>query len=183
MKYDPWTRRRRFARAALLGVLGLSLGTAGLAQPAPGGQASQATGRPPVTAYGPALTLAVARRAMMAAEALSARDGLRQAIAIVDSGGHLVMFHKADDTILAALPVAQGKARTAVDYRRPTETIEEALAAGGGGLRYLGVPGTMPLKGGVPIISGGRVVGAIGVAGAAADDDVRVAQAGADAVR
>jgi uncharacterized protein GlcG (DUF336 family) len=123
------------------------------------------------------------RKAMAAAEAVAARNNWNQAIAIIDSGGHLVMFHRFDNTHLASIPVAQGNARTALDYRRTTSTLEQALAAGGGGLRYLGVPGTIPLEGGVPILSEGKVVGAIGVAGVASSNDALVAQTGADALQ
>jgi uncharacterized protein GlcG (DUF336 family) len=68
------------------------------------------------------------------------------AIAIVDSGGHLVMFHRLDNTQLGSVEVALGKATTAVNFRRPTKAFEERLAAGGADLKLLRLPG-LPLEG------------------------------------
>jgi len=73
------------------------------------------------------------------------------------------------------------KARTAVEFRRPTKAFEDAVAGGGLGLRMLTF-GAMCAEGGVPIVLDGRIVGAIGVSGAASHQDAQVAQAGADAV-
>jgi uncharacterized protein GlcG (DUF336 family) len=104
------------------------------------------------------------------------------AIAVVDSGAHLVAFQRLDGTQLASIRIAQGKARSAVEFRRPSKALEDAVAAGGAGLRLLAVPGTMPLEGGVLLVSEGKIVGAIGVSGGLSSQDAQVAQAGAAAL-
>ncbi|MGJ7904437.1 GlcG/HbpS family heme-binding protein [Lysobacter sp. 1R34A] len=100
--------------------------------------------------------------------------------AIVDGGGHPVMLHKLDQAQYGSIPVAQAKAETALRFRRPTKAFEDAVAAGGLGLRLLGIDGLSPLEGGLPPIVGGEVIGAIGVSGTHSVQDAQIAQAGAD---
>jgi uncharacterized protein GlcG (DUF336 family) len=103
-------------------------------------------------------------------------------VAIVDSGGNLVMLHRLDNAQLSSVRLAEAKARTAVEFRRPTKALEDAVAGGGVGLRVLTF-GASLAEGGVPIVHGARIVGAIGVSGVASQQDAQVAQAGADAVK
>ncbi len=119
---------------------------------------------------------------MAAAEAEAAKNSWGVAIAIVDSGGNLVMLHRLDNAQLLAPRIAEAKARTAVEFRRPTKAFEDAVAGGGAGLRVLTF-GASVAEGGVPIIAGGKVIGDIGVSGVASHQDAQVAQAGADALR
>ena len=136
---------------------------------------------PPSTPYGAPIAIDAARKAMAAAEAEAIKNDWGVAIAIVDSGGHLVMLHRLDNAQLSAVRIAEAKARTAVEFRRPTKTLEDALAGGGVGLRVLTF-GASLAEGGVPIIAGGRIIGGIGVSGVASHQDAQVAQAGATAV-
>jgi glc operon protein GlcG len=137
---------------------------------------------PPSTPYGAPITIDAARKAMAAAEAEAAKNRWGVAIAIVDSGANLVMLHRLDNAQLSATRIAEAKARTAVEFRRPTKALEDAVAGGGVGLRVLTF-GASVAEGGVPIISGGRIIGGIGVSGVASHQDAQVAQAGADAVK
>lgn len=134
---------------------------------------------PPTTPYGAPIQLAAAKKAMAAAEAEATKNGW--GVAIVDSGGNLVMLHRLDNAQLSAVRLAEEKARTSVEFRRPTKVLENAVAGGGIGLRVLTF-GASLAEGGVPIISHGKVIGAIGVSGVASEQDAQVAQAGADAV-
>lgn len=161
----------RASRAAAL-VLGLCLGAQ-----------AQAQAQPAVPDYGPTLTLDMARKAMSAADALARGNGWNVAIAILDSGGQMVMYQKFDNTHHASIAVAQGKARTALDMRRPTRLLEEAVASGGGALGLLSARELTLLQGGVPIVSGGKIVGSIGVSGVASANDEKVAFAGAEALK
>ena len=120
---------------------------------------------------------------MAAAEAKAKQNNWNVVISIVDSGGHMVMLQRLDGTQLASIRIADGKARTAVEFRRPTKALEDVIAGGGAGLRYFTVPGVNLMEGGVPIVIGGKVVGGIGVSGVDSEDDAQIAQAGADAVR
>ena len=88
------------------------------------------------------------------------------------------MFQRADNTQLGSMDVSIAKAMTAVKFRRATKIFEDAMAAGGAGLRLSTMPGMAALEGGVPIVVGGQVVGAIGVSGMLSTQDAQVAAAG-----
>jgi glc operon protein GlcG len=136
---------------------------------------------PPSTPYGAPISMADARKAMTAAEAEAAKNSWGVAIAIVDSGANLVMLHRLDNAQLSSVRISEQKARTAAEFRRPTKVFEDAVAGGGIGLRVLSF-GASVAEGGVPIVSGGKVIGAIGVSGVQSHQDAEVAQAGADAL-
>ena len=78
--------------------------------------------------------------------------------------------------------VAVDKARSAALYKRPTKAFEDAVAKGGIGLRVLALQGAMPVDGGVPLLVGGKLVGAIGVSGDLSEHDAQCASAGAAAL-
>jgi glc operon protein GlcG len=137
---------------------------------------------PPSTPYGTPIDMAAAKKAMAAAEAEATKNNWGVAIAIVDSGANLVMLQRLDNAQLSSVRIAEQKARTAAEFRRPTKVFEDAVAGGGIGLRVLTF-GASVAEGGVPIISGGKVIGAIGVSGVQSQQDAQVAQAGADALR
>ena len=132
--------------------------------------------------YGLPLSFADAGRVMAAAEAEAVRRGWPMVIAIFDSTGHLVMLHRLDQAQYASIEIAQRKAATALDFRRPTRAFQDAIAAGGMGLRLLGARELMPLEGGLPLLVEGAVVGAIGVSGMQSSQDAVIAEAGAAAL-
>jgi len=105
------------------------------------------------------------------------------AVAVVDTGGLLVYFEKMDDTQAGSVVVAQAKARSAALFKRATKAFQETLAAGGDGLRVLALEGAVPVDGGIPLLVGGRIAGAIGVSGGTSAEDGQCAQAGVDALR
>jgi glc operon protein GlcG len=144
------------------------------------GSASAQTMPPP---YGPPIGLEMARKAMTAAEDLAARNNWPVVIAILDSGGNLVMLHRRDDTQLSSTEMAQGKAKTALMFKRPTKVIDDAIAAGGAGLRFLTLKDIVPLEGGLPVVVDGKIVGAIGVSGVLSSQDTQIARAGLDALK
>ena len=133
-------------------------------------------------AYGPPITLEQAKRAMAAAEAEARKNNWPVVITIVDSGGNDVMMQRLDNTQIGSLAIARGKATTANNLRRSTKLLEDALAAGGAGLRIVTFPGVVATEGGLPIIVDGRIVGAIGVSGVTSQQDGMVAKAGLDAI-
>jgi uncharacterized protein GlcG (DUF336 family) len=137
---------------------------------------------PPSTPYGAPIDLAAAKKAMAAAEAEAAKNNWGVAIAIVDSGANLVMLQRLDNAQLSSVRIAEAKAKTAAEFRRPTKVFEDAVAGGGIGLRVLTF-GASVAEGGVPIVAGGKVIGAIGVSGVQSQQDAQVAQAGADALK
>lgn len=136
---------------------------------------------PPATPYGAPIPLATAKTVMAAAEAEAVKHNWGVSIAIVDSGGHVVMAQRLDNTQLSGMRIAEQKARTAVEFRRSTKVFEGAVAGGGLGLRVLTFD-ISAAEGGVPIVVGGQIVGAIGVSGVQGFEDGQVAEAGAAAV-
>ena len=137
---------------------------------------------PPQIPYGLSIGLESAKTAAAAAVAEARRNNWNVAAAIVDTGGHLVYFEKMDGTQIGSVDVAIDKARSSALYRRPTRVFEDGVAAGGQGIRLLGLRGAVPLDGGIPIIVNGELIGAIGISGATGAQDGQLAQAGADAV-
>ena len=125
------------------------------------------------------LTLAAAKTIAAAAEAEANKRGATVVIAIVDDGGHLILLERLDDTQVASVEVAIGKARTASIFRRPSKVFEDQIREGR--VAALTLPGATPLQGGVPIIVEGKVVGAIGVSGNSPQEDEDIAKAGAAA--
>ena len=99
-------------------------------------------------------------------------------IAIVDDGGHLLYLQRLDQAQFGSIEVATAKARAAIAFRRSTKVWEENVAEGR--MRYLGLPGTLPIEGGLPITVKGEFVGAIGVSGVRSHQDAKIAQAGID---
>jgi len=93
-----------------------------------------------------------------------------------------VIFHKLDNAQLSSITTSDGKARTALNFKRPSKALDDAIAAGGAGLRLLAVKDITPLEGGLPILVDGKIIGAIGVAGALSSQDAQIAKAGADAL-
>lgn len=75
--------------------------------------------------YGPPITLEQAKKVMAAAEGKAKQNSWNVAISIVDSGAHAVMLHRLDGTQLASIRIAEGKARTAVEFRRPTKALAQ----------------------------------------------------------
>src|SRR5579862_2490047 len=132
--------------------------------------------------YGAPISLAQAKKAAEPAVHEAQKDNLSVAVAIVDSAGSLVYYEKMDNTMFGSASVAIDKARSAAAFKSPTKAFEDILAAGGTGLRILRLPGAVPLDGGIPLVIGGKIVGAIGVPGATSAQDAQCAKAGVDAL-
>jgi glc operon protein GlcG len=148
------------------------------AQPAP------AAPQPTPAVYGPSISLDMAKKVMAAAEAEAMKNNLNMVITILDTGGNRVMMERMDNSLLASISVSEGKARTAVGFRRPSKALDDAIAGGGAALRVLSIQGEgVFVQGGLPIVVDGKVVGAIGVSGGSSQQDEQVAQAGLNALK
>lgn len=128
----------------------------------------------------PVLTLAAAKTIAAAAENEALKHQWSVAIAIVDDSGRLLYFQRMDQNANSSVDVAIAKAVHAVHFRRPTKFHEELLEKGNAVV--LGVPGMLPLEGGLPLRVEGHVIGAIGVSGVQSDQDGMIAQAGEKAL-
>ena len=115
--------------------------------------------------YGLSISLENAKKATMPALAEATKNNWSMAVAIVDPAGNLVYYEKMDNTQLGSANVAIDKARSAALFKRPTKAFQDALAAGGDGLRILRIQGATPVEGGIPLVSDGKIVGAIGISG------------------
>ena len=98
------------------------------------------------------------------------------AIAVVDSGGHLLAFSRMDGVPPGVGKIAHWKATSAALYGMPTKTFQN-LAEKDHYMFHL--PNAAPVGGGEPVLlADGQVSGGVGVSGASADLDAECAKAG-----
>ncbi len=133
--------------------------------------------------YGMPITVENAKKAAAPALAEAVKNHWNMAVAIVDPAGNLVYYEKMDNTQLGSGNVAIDKARSATLYKRPTKALQDALAAGGDGLRILNLRGAVAVEGGIPLVMDGKIVGAIGVSGGTSAQDGQCAKAGAETIK
>ncbi|WP_271208661.1 GlcG/HbpS family heme-binding protein [Streptomyces poonensis] len=122
-------------------------------------------------------------RIAAAGETAAKEIGTAMNIAIVDAGGHLLHFTRMDDAWLGSIDLALRKAKTSVLFRMPSAALGEISQPGGPvyGIEHSN-GGLISFGGGMPIVdTDGRTVGAVGVSGGTADQDVHVAEAAARA--
>jgi uncharacterized protein GlcG (DUF336 family) len=129
--------------------------------------------------YGTPVNLENAKKVAAAAIAEARKNNWTMAVSVVDTAGDLVYFEKMDGTQIGSVSVSQAKARSAALFKRPTKAFQDNVAAGGDGLRILGLPGAVPVEGGVPLVLDGKFVGAVGASGGTSAQDGVVAGAGA----
>jgi glc operon protein GlcG len=126
------------------------------------------------------LTLTIAKQIAAAAEAEAIKNKFTMVIAVLDDGGNLIYLERMDETQLASILIAQGKAHTALAFKRPTKALEDAVA--GGRNAILSMPGAVLVEGGLPLATpDGKIIGSIGVSGGTSPQDGIVAKAGVDA--
>ena len=133
--------------------------------------------------YGAPIDLETAKKAATPAIAEARKNNWTVAVAIVDPAGNLVYYEKMDHTQLGSGQISINKARSAARFKRPTKAFQDALAGGGAGLRVLSLEGAVPVEGGIPIVSEGKIIGAIGVSGDSSEHDGQCAKAGADVIK
>jgi glc operon protein GlcG len=148
----------------------------------PGGGRGGAPAAPPLIDH------ATAKTASAAAEAAATAANAHVAIAVVDANGDLVYFARMDGAPAGGPPSSQAKARAAIVFGVPTKSVADAAAAGtpmSATITPAGVNNSIILiqQGGVPLIRGGKLIGAIGAGGSTAANDETFAKAGADTVK
>jgi len=150
------------------------VGTAAGAEPAAD------AGGDPILLYRPTLSLSAARAIIGAAEREAAARGVGVVTVVVDGAGNVIQLSRMDSAQVASVEVGIGKARTAAIFRRPSRVFEEQVR--NGRIAALALAGATPLQGGVPVVIGGAVVGAVGVSGDSPQVDEDIAIAGARAL-
>jgi glc operon protein GlcG len=138
---------------------------------------------PPLPDYGASVTLEQAQKVAAAALAEAKKGSFPLAISVVGPSGDLVYFLRMDGTPFASLVISEHKARVAATYKRPTKIFEDRVAAGGIGVTVLTLDGVIASAGGIPLMSNGKIIGAIGVSGSPSSaGDLGTAQVGAAAL-
>ncbi len=160
----------------------LLLVTASLLASVPVGAQQPVAPPPPQIPYGAPISLEQAKKVIAGAEATAKKNSWNVVIAVLDSGGHMVILQRLDGAQLGSIEVARDKAYSAILFRRPTKWFQDLLGQGGANLRLLRLSGANPLEGGIPIIVDGKIIGAIGVSGVASEQDAQIAHAGAAAL-
>lgn len=171
-------------RTALRGAAGLALGAAGVAMAA--GHVSAQSATPTAggsTMQMPVLTTAGALAAMNAAVDKASGIGVAEVVAVVDAAGMLVAFARMDGAPLSSTDLAIDKAFTAASFHAPTDQLAKALGGDAATMAsILKAPRVILLGGGVPLMSGQTVIGAIGCSGGNVAQDMVCAQAGVAAL-
>lgn len=129
----------------------------------------------------PYLTLETAKAIVAAAEAKATAEGWPGVIAVVDAAGLPILIERMDNAaVLSGVDLAPGKARTAALFRRESGALEDAI--NGNRPAVVTAQGYVLMRGGVPLIVNGEIVGAIGVSADTPDHDEQIARAGAEAL-
>ena len=127
--------------------------------------------------YGPSINIGQAKKIAAGVIAECAKNQWNVAVAVVDPHGFLVYFERMENTQYASMDIAIGKAKAAATYRRPTRAFADVINKGGPANATL--PGVFAYQGGVPLMTDGKVTGAVGVSGVTGDQDEQCAKAGA----
>ena len=126
--------------------------------------------------YGPPDDVAGGKKIAAGVVAECQKNGWNVAVAVVDTHGVLVYFERMNNTQIASIDIAIGKAKSAATYRRPTRAFADVINKGGPATATL--PAVFASPGGVPIMADGKVTGAVGVSGVTGDQDEQCAKAG-----
>jgi glc operon protein GlcG len=103
-------------------------------------------------------------------------------VAVADSGGNLVAFQRMDGAQLASIQISQHKARAAANFRRETKAFENGIQLNN--MNYIQtLDGVIASRGGIPLVEGGKIVGAIGCSGGMGSQDEVACKAGASNIK
>jgi glc operon protein GlcG len=172
--------RTRVLTIAMLGVALLAAGESGAQQPNP--LDTVPDNMPFDVPYGAPISLDKADAAIAAAVAESKKHNWKMNVAVVDSGGNLVAFKRMDGSQLASIQIAEHKARAAARFRRETKIFENAIQLGN--LHYIAtLDDVVASRGGIPLVEGGKLIGAIGCSGGTGSQDEVVCKVGAATVK
>ena len=132
--------------------------------------------------YGMSIGLEQAKQLMAAAEGEAKKRNWKMNIAIVDTNGDLVQFARMEGAQIASVSISINKARTAARYLRETRLFFNAFETGHGYIATLD-PTLVASPGGIPLVEGGKIIGAIGCSGGTGDQDALICKVGADLVK
>ncbi|HWK84592.1 MAG TPA: heme-binding protein [Caldimonas sp.] len=131
--------------------------------------------------YGAPISLDRAEAAIAAAVAEAKRHDWKFNVAVVDTGGNLVAFQRMDGAQLGSIQVSQHKAHAAAIFRRETKVFEGGIQSG---FNYLiTLDGVIASRGGIPLVDGGKIIGAIGCSGGTGSQDEVACKVGAATIK
>src|ERR1700693_3909289 len=120
--------------------------------------------------YGAPIGLDRAQAAIAATVAEAKKRDWKFNVAVVDSGGNLVAFQRMDGAQLASIQISEHKARAAATFRRETKAFENGIPRSN--FNYIStIDGVIASRGGIPLVEGGKLIGAIGCSGGAGSQD------------
>jgi glc operon protein GlcG len=131
--------------------------------------------------YGEPISMDLAKKAVEAAVAESAKRQWKMAVAVVSPAGDLIYFARMDDTQWSSSGIAHGKARASARLRRESKVFFDLMETGHPYVAALS-PDVVASPGGIPIVIAGKLIGAIGCSGAAGSQDAVACQAGVNAL-
>lgn len=125
------------------------------------------------------VTLVEAKRMLSAGEAKAESLGIAYNIAVVDAGGHLVAFIRQDGALIGGIDLAIDKAMTARLFDKTTAELATLSQSGKPlfGIQESNSGKVVVFGGGVPIVSEGTIIGAVGTSAGTVEQDIAVAQA------
>ena len=166
-------------RTLLAAAAALAAGTALAQQPNPLDNVPEKM--PFDVPYGAPVSLERAQAAIAAAVAESKKHDWKMNVAVVDSGGNLVAFQRMDGAQIASIKIAEHKALAAAQFRRETKVFETNVQSGN--VYQLTLDDVVASRGGIPLVSEGKLVGAVGCSGGSGSQDEVVAKAGVAAFK
>lgn len=131
--------------------------------------------------FGEPISAAKARAVIDATTAEAKKRGWKMNVAVVDWSGTLVSFERMDGAQIASVPISQHKARAAAEFRRETKVFEAGIQ--GGNTYQITLDGVIASRGGIPLIEGGKIIGAVGCSGGSGSQDEAVCKVGAALVK
>lgn len=131
------------------------------------------------------VSLDEAKRMLSAAEAKALSLGIAYNIAVVDAGGHLLAFVRQDGALIGSIELAIDKAVTARIFDKPTSELATLAQSGKPlfGIQQSNAGKVVIFGGGLPIVIGGKIAGAVGASAGTVEQDIAVAEAAISALK
>jgi len=137
-----------------------------------------------------AISLAEAKKMVAAAMAEAVKNKWQMVIVVADDHGTPIVLERMDGVQLGSVEIAGRKAKTSVLLRRPTKALEDAVMGNPGmtppapprNTLLTLFPDFLPIAGGLPLMNGDQIMGAMGCSGGTAAQDEQVCKAGVDAM-
>lgn len=120
------------------------------------------------------MNLKLALALMEKVEAEAKRIGVKAVVAVSDASGRPVAIHCTDGAFIGSFDVALNKTYTAVAFQMSTAKLAELAAPGGSlyGIQHTNEGKIVIFGGGEPLYAGDEMIGAIGVSGGTAEQDI-----------